>query len=1539
MRSVFLRSFTYRIFALVFLALLLVSSGAMADVVVSQVYGGGGATTGTPAYTNDYVELFNRGAGAVDISGFSIQYGSSSGQFGSSAGNIYTFPASTSIGAGKYLTVKLGTVGTVGATFTADLTTTNINMAAGSGKVAFLNSATALGCGATATPCTLPDARIFDSVAYGASNNGEGGTTVNNGVALTNTQGGVRKSSGCTDTNNNNGDFSVATTATGLVPRTTASPASSCTNSAPTITAPANPIASVTQDAPPFTVSLTGSDDLSVYSWSATAGTGISSVIVSGGQATSSVTYTVTLQAGYSGTASFTASLSDTVNAAASRIVNIQVTAAGGGNLPPVITPPANPISTVPQDAAPFTVSLTGSDDAGIYNWSVTPGTGVATVSVTNGQGTATVTYTVTLAAGFSGTATFTASLSDNVNPSATATVNITVTPPPPPANHVTVSQLYGGGGNSGATYSNDYVELYNPTATSVDMAGWSVQYASSSGTFSQIQPIGGLIAPGEFFLIGLASGGAVGSALPTPNISGDINMSGTAGKIALVNNGIALSGTCSQWLANPALVDFVGYGTANCSEGNSNAAAPGNTTSLFRKSSGSTDTNVNGSDFFTATPAPRRTSPIQEIGPAVLNTDPLSNAASAPRDASMVITFTEPVDVDANWFTINCASTGVHTDATFTEAFARTWIIIPNTNFVAGEQCTATIYRNFVHDRDLDDSAPNTDTLAADYTWTFTVSTGTLPPYAPGVHLTMGNPSAAVADVNLPNNYLMEKPEMAISYNRDKGTPNWVSWHLTDEWIGTLTRVDTFRPDPAVPSNWYRVLGSDYFASGFDRGHMTPNADRDKETSIPINQATFLMSNMVPQAPDNNQGPWAAMESELRTLLPANELYIVSGPYGVGGTGSSGPASTIARGNVTVPASTWKVVLVLPKASGDDVSRVTASTRTIAVVMPNTQGIRNNDWHGYIVSVDQVESLTGYDFFPNVPDAIENSIEAGINGTNPPGTANQSVSTREDVAKAFTLDSVSSNGNALTYTIVTPPAYGTLTGTDASQTYTPNSDFNGSDSFTYRVNDGARDSNIATVTVTTLEVNDAPLAVDDTKSTGANTTLAFAASDLTANDQAGPANESGQTLTVTSVTTTANTHGNVTLSSGQVTYVPTANYDGPASFGYTVCDNGVTAGLSDSLCATATVSVTVNPPPPATHFSVVAPASVNAGTPFNVTITALDAAEVPVPTYAGTVHFTSSSAGTLPADYAFTLDDNGAHTFSFTLTTTGSQSISAGDGSIAGTTSTTVTCVAPSNVSITAPAQVCPLSTDNSASVADAGPGVTYEWKITNGTLTNGAGTLSVLFTAGSSGNTSLSVTVTSIGGCSSMALRDVVVSTPPSITLPLVVTSCPGPVTIPVTLTGTAPWTIVWSDGLTQTNVTTSTTFRTLDATESATISVTSLRDSSCSSSGSSQPVQILIEHAPTITEQPRNINVPAGQAATFTVAATGSETLHYQWFLRDGQGTLRPVGVDSTSLTVAPVRGRMEVWVVVSDACGSVESGHVTADIAQRRHGARR
>ncbi len=203
------------------------------DLRISQVYGGGG---GAGYYLYDYAELFNAGAASVDLTGWSLQYGSATGQFASSATNLYAFPNGTTVAAGQYLLVQLGSAGTEGIALpvTPDLVTTNAGMSQSNGKLALANIAVALGCGATATPCALPDARIVDLAAWGTANNAEGGVTINNGVALNNQQGGVRKESGCQDTDHNGNDFDVLSGAA-LLPRNSASPTHSCTVSQPSI--------------------------------------------------------------------------------------------------------------------------------------------------------------------------------------------------------------------------------------------------------------------------------------------------------------------------------------------------------------------------------------------------------------------------------------------------------------------------------------------------------------------------------------------------------------------------------------------------------------------------------------------------------------------------------------------------------------------------------------------------------------------------------------------------------------------------------------------------------------------------------------------------------------------------------------------------------------------------------------------------------------------------------------------------------------------------------------------------------------------------------------------------------------------------------------------------------------------------------------------------------------------------------------------------------------------------------------------------------
>ena len=234
-------------------------------------------------------------------------------------------------------------------------------------------------------------------------------------------------------------------------------------------------------------------------------------------------------------------------------------------------------------------------------------------------------------------------------------------------------------------------------------------------------------------------------------------------------------------------------------------------------------------------------------------------------------------------------------------------------------------------------------------------------------IHLALGNPSDATTDPANYDNYLLINDQYALSYNRDKAIPNWVSWHLEASNLGSTERYEgQFIPDDRLPEGWYRVEHRDYSGSNYDRGHMTPSADRT--SSEKANIATFILTNVIPQAPENNRGPWAALEEASRALVDQGyELYIVSG--GVGDNG------TIADGRISVPAAVWKVAIVIKRGS-DDLNRMTAQTESFAVIMPNDSSV-GSSWEDYRTSVDCIEQVTGYNFFGRINDDIESAIEA----------------------------------------------------------------------------------------------------------------------------------------------------------------------------------------------------------------------------------------------------------------------------------------------------------------------------------------------------------------------------------------------------------------------------------------------------------------------------------------------------------------------------------------------------------------------------------
>ena len=255
---------------------------------------------------------------------------------------------------------------------------------------------------------------------------------------------------------------------------------------------------------------------------------------------------------------------------------------------------------------------------------------------------------------------------------------------------------------------------------------------------------------------------------------------------------------------------------------------------------------------------------------------------------------------------------------------------------------------------------------------------------YAENHPLYLGNPSDATTDVSNDKNYLMDKSQFTLSYNNETLCPNWVGWHLSTDDFGEAERANNFRSDTDLPEGYYRVKKADYQfnAYGFDRGHVCPSADRTK--TVEDNEMTFLMTNMVPQAPDSNRIVWKDLESYERELaLEGNELYIFAGPIGSGGSGDKGsfdyiPIKTKSGQvyNMNVPEFTWKVIIVLPKGE-DDFNRIDENTRVISVCIPNQKGVhKSGDWTAYQKSIDYIEEITKYDFFELLPDNIENELE-----------------------------------------------------------------------------------------------------------------------------------------------------------------------------------------------------------------------------------------------------------------------------------------------------------------------------------------------------------------------------------------------------------------------------------------------------------------------------------------------------------------------------------------------------------------------------------
>jgi ribosomal protein L35AE/L33A/predicted secreted protein len=614
------------------------------NLVISQIYGGGNNSGAT--FQNDFVEIFNRGTTTVNFGNtpYSVQYASQNGSF--SAGNTIGLSSGT-LAPGQYFLVKLAPASpTIGAALpAADATDTGINMSATDGKVALvLGTATA---GTTAGGCPS-GVTVADLIGYGGANCSETTAT----AALSATKSALRKTDGCTDTDNNAADFTTPTLSWGTPPRNSSSAINDC-NAPPNLTI--NDVALTEGNGGTklftFTVSLSKpalaggvTFDIATANDTASAGSDYATASATGvsiGAGSQTATFDVTVNGDTTVEADETFFVNVT-NVTGATVVDGQ----GVGTIQNDDTP-ALSINDVTHNEGnsstttyTFTVTLApASNQTVTVNYATADSTAtagsdytaIASTQLTFLAGETTKTFDVTVSGDTTvePDETFVVNLSGATNANVSDSQGLgTITNDDGAL--VVISQIYAGGGNTGAQYTNDFVELLNRTSSTIDVSSWSIQTAAATGTswtVTRLCPVSQIctIGPNKYYLVQLAATNTAscgnapcGVALPTADATGTVNIAVGGNKIALVGSTTVFTGTATGTtpLAGAtcptptnSIVDFVGFGSATCFEGGAAAPALSNTTADFRASSGCTDTNTNSSDFGAAAPNPHNSS------------------------------------------------------------------------------------------------------------------------------------------------------------------------------------------------------------------------------------------------------------------------------------------------------------------------------------------------------------------------------------------------------------------------------------------------------------------------------------------------------------------------------------------------------------------------------------------------------------------------------------------------------------------------------------------------------------------------------------------------------------------------------------------------------------------------------------------------------------------------------------------------------------------------------------------------------------------
>jgi DNA/RNA endonuclease G (NUC1) len=628
----------------------------------------------------------------------------------------------------------------------------------------------------------------------------------------------------------------------------------------------------------------------------------------------------------------------------------------GGTTQPPVVAS----VKIAPASAS-ITVGATQQFTATAFDAANQPIAGVAFTWSSNATGVATVSASGLATAVAPGDAIVTATAPNAIAGTASLRVDPASTPGLPPTRF---SELHY---DNIGTDAGEAIEVEGPAGT--DLTGWSiVLYDGNGGAVYSTQTLSGAIP---------ATCGARGVVVVNYPVNGIQN--GSPDGMALVN----ASGQLIEFLSYEGTFTAVGgpaSGSLSTDIGVSENSSPVGQ-SLQRNAAGAWA--LSTSTFGACNPTG---------GTPGGNT--ISFSGRLPSDPALPVGFQDQLFATVR----NASNVVVQTTVTWSSETPTIATIDQNGVMTALAAGTATV------------RATTADGLT---TATYSLPTrvavaSTTAQYAGNAEF--GEPT----DADPSDDFIVRYPEYTASYNKNRNTPNWVSYDLDATHFGAEDRCDCFTFDPSLPASFTRYTTADYTGAGeiagfgIDRGHLARSFDR---TSASLDNAfTFLFTNIVPQAADLNQGPWAAMENFLgdQARLQNKEVYIIAGVAGNAGTVKN-------EGKIVIPSATWKVAVIMPRDQG--LANVTKASdiQVIAAIMPNQPGIRNVNWETYKTTVDAVEALSGYDLLALLRDDIEIAVESG---TKPPVAAVNGPFTGQEGSPVSMSGAASSDpdGDALTY-------------------------------------------------------------------------------------------------------------------------------------------------------------------------------------------------------------------------------------------------------------------------------------------------------------------------------------------------------------------------------------------------------------------------------------------------------------------------------------------------------------------------------------------